>query len=176
MKKHKLPGKQSQAYRILSLIAISGEFPANQIKRLPGGHEYKIKLIKMLKRKKFIKTYYRDKLRGYRLTNPTKEILLTDNSERFTFYLTGNSDTNILKSEITRRLRLKSIAETFVTMQNAGIAIYKDDKPDVFGPNNTNSTLSVTVTAPAAYYGRSASYAYRKSIGYNTRSKSFASG
>jgi hypothetical protein len=63
-----LPNNQSQAYMILSLIAISGELPTNQINRLPGGGEYKNKLIKNLKNKKLINTYYKDKLRGYKLT------------------------------------------------------------------------------------------------------------
>jgi len=152
MKQHKLPGRQSQAYTILSLIAVSGELPVGQIKRLPGGDEYKIKLIKTLKQKKFITTYYRDKLRGHRLTNTAKEMLLTDNGERFTFSLTGNSETNLLKSEITRRLRLHSIAETLVTMHNAGVAIYRDDKPDIFSPDNTKDSLSVT--APVFYNSR----------------------
>ena len=71
-----LPDRQSQAYTILSLIAISGELPANQIKRLYGGGRYKEEKIKELKTKKFIRTYYRDKLRGYRLMSETKNMLL----------------------------------------------------------------------------------------------------
>ncbi|MDR1693021.1 MAG: hypothetical protein LBR72_06640 [Oscillospiraceae bacterium] len=146
-----LPGRQSQAYSILSLIAVSGELAANQIHRLPGGRGYKIKLIKSLKQKKLIHTYYRDKLRGYRLTSSAKEMLLDSYSERFTFPLSGNTDTNILKSEITRRLRLHSIAEATVTMQNAGLSVFRDEKADVFRPDG--GTLPA-LTTPAFYNSR----------------------
>jgi len=149
----KLPGRRSQAYSILSLVAVSGELPADQISRLPGGREYKVKLIKALKRKKLIQTYYKDKLRGYRLTNTAKDLLLADNDERFAFFLTGNADTNILKSEITRRLRLQSIAETFVTMQNAGVSVYRGEKPDVFYPGD-GLAVPLSVTAPSFYNSR----------------------
>jgi len=152
--KQMLPDRQSQAYKILSLIAISGELPSNQIKRLSGGGRYKEEKIKELKSKKLIRTYYREKLRGYRLMTETKDILITDNNDRFAFFLSGNADTNILKSEITRRLRLKSIAETIITMQNAGVSVYRDEKPDVFKPNINVNTLPFIITSPAFYNSR----------------------
>ena len=149
-----LPDGQSQAYMILSLIAVSGELPANQIKRLSGGGRYKEEKIKELKTKKLIYTYYRDKLRGYRLMSETKNMLLDDNKDRFKFFFTGNADTNILKSEITRRLRLQSIAETVVTMQNSGVSIYQDEKPDVFSPDIEFDALPFIITSPAFYNSR----------------------
>lgn len=132
---------------------MSGEFPAEQVNRLPGGNSYKAKIIKDLKQRKLIYTYYRDRLRGYRLTSTAKDLLLADNDERFAFYFSGNSDTNILKSEITRRLRLQSIAETLVTMQNAGVSVYRDNKPDVFYPDGCVHP-SLSVTTPAFYNSR----------------------
>jgi hypothetical protein len=162
MKQHKLPGRQSQAYTILSLIAISGELPKDQVYRLPGGSEYKrVKIIPSLKEKRFITTYYNDNLRGYRLTTNSKNMLLADNPERFESYLTGRTETNILKSEITRRLRLKSIAEAIVTMHNAGVAVYRDDKPDVFYPE-TDVKQTFSITTPAFYTSREV-----KNYGYN---------
>jgi hypothetical protein len=149
------PGRCSQAYAILSLIAVSGELPTAQINRLSGGSAYKSKLIKALKKRKLIHTFYSDKLRAYRLTSYSKSILIADNSKRFAFFLTGNADTNVLKSEITRRLRLKSISETFVTMLNAGVSIYRDEKPDVFYPDvGGGTTQFLIVTAPAFYNSR----------------------
>ena len=104
--KHTLPNRQSQAYTILSIIAVSGELPTKQISRLPGGREYKNKLIKNLKHKNLINTYYKDKLRGHKLTTTGKTILLENNPERFEIFLTGNTETNQPKYEITRRLRI----------------------------------------------------------------------
>lgn len=148
-----LPERQSQSYALLELIAISGELPANQIRRLPGGDRYKEEKIKSLKSKRLIRTYYRDKLRGYRLTAEAKDLLLTDNPARFAFYLTGNTETNMLKSEITRRLRLHRIAEAYVTMQNAGIAVFRGTKPGVFGLEGGEQYI-YAVESPAFYSSR----------------------
>lgn len=147
-----LPGRQTTSYSILQLIAVSGELPVNQIKQLPGGNRYKEEKIKVLKNKKLIRTYYRDKVRGYRLTSKAKKLLLVENSNRFGFYLTGNTETNTLKSEITRRIRLHRIAETFVTMQNAGVAIYRDQKPYFFCPQGNGNNF--IIDSPSFYNSR----------------------
>lgn len=129
-----LPGKQTRGYELLELTALSGELPANQLSRLSGGESYKAAVITTLKHQKLLKTYYRDGLRGYRLTAQAKKLLYEKNPERFLFYLTGAVDTNHVKSEITRRLRLHRIAETTITMKNAGITIFRDERPAVFAP------------------------------------------
>lgn len=128
------PKKDTQAYRLLELVAVCGEFPAELIYRLTGSTSYKETVTWLLKKEKLLRVYYRDKMRGYRLGRRAKEILLSDNPERFSFYLTGNVDTNLLKSEVTRRIRLHRIAEVHVAMQNAGVAVFRDEKPKVFAP------------------------------------------
>ena len=136
--------------RLLSLIAVCGELPADQIKRIPGGDEYKQNIIKQLKKRKQIKTFYKDGLRGYRLLLPTKELLLRQNPNRFNFYLTGVNETNHIRSEITRRLRLHRLAETTVSMLNSGAEIYRDNKPDIFSPIYTPTEI----TSPSFYNSR----------------------
>ena len=54
-------------YHLLALTAISGEFPADQLKRLRGSDYYKESVITALKKDGYLRTYYRDKLRGYQL-------------------------------------------------------------------------------------------------------------
>ena len=129
-----LPGKQTMGYKLLELTAISGELPANQLSRLSGGDSYKAAVITALKQKKLLTTYYRDSLRGYRLTGCAKLLLCERNPERFSFYLTGAVDTNHVRSEITRRLRLHRIAETTITMMNAGVSVFSDEHPAVIDP------------------------------------------
>ena len=129
-----LPGKQTMGYKLLELTAISGELPANQLSRLSGGDSYKAAVVTALKQKKLLTTYYRDSLRGYRLTGCAKLLLCERNPERFSFYLTGAVDTNHVRSEITRRLRLHRIAETTITMMNAGVSVFRDEHPTVFAP------------------------------------------
>jgi len=134
MTKPSYPGSLSQPYQLLELIAISGELPADQLGRLPGGISYKANIIKSLKRKKLLLTYYKNGLRGYRLTAASKALLLGRQPERFSFYLAGSTSTNHIKSEIISRLRLHRIAETAVTMMGGGVSIFRDIKPNVFGP------------------------------------------
>ena len=148
---HCLPKKDTQAYRLLELVAVCGEFPAEEIYRLIGSTSYKDTVTWLLKKERLLRVYYRDKLRGYRLGRRAKAILLSDNPERFSFYLTGNVDTNLIKSEITRRMRLHRIAEVYVAMQNAGVAIFRDEKPKVF---STDKLVCGSLERAAFYSSR----------------------
>lgn len=122
----------SLKYQLLELIGISGEFPAEQLYRLISSPSYAEKVITELKRDKLIRTHYRDKLRGYRLTKQGKELLLSSNYKRFHFYLEGNAETNLIRSEPARRIRLHQKAETYLSLQHAGIPIFPDLKPALF--------------------------------------------
>ncbi len=130
----RLPGRDTLGYFLLELIAICGEFPADLLPRIPGSTSYKRKVLWSLKKDGLLRTYYQNGLRGYRLGRKAKELLLAEQPERFSFYLTGNTDTNLLKSEVSRRLRLHRIAEVHVAMMNAGVSVFRDEKPSVFIP------------------------------------------
>lgn len=129
-----LPGRQTVGYHLLELTAVCGEFPSSELSRLPGGECYKENVVKELKQKNLLHTYYRDGLRGYRLTSKSKALLIDEQPQRFSPCLTGASETNHIKSELFRRQRLHRIAESIITMQNSGAAVYRDEKPDVFSP------------------------------------------
>ena len=64
------------AYRLLSLTAISGEFPTDQLNRLPGSPYYLESVVTALKKDGLLRTYYRDKLRDIRLGPRAKATLL----------------------------------------------------------------------------------------------------
>lgn len=104
-----------------------------------------------LKKAGLLRTYYRDRLRGYRLGNKAKSVLLNGWPERFTFCLTGDAETNRLKSEANRRFRLHRLAETYITMGNAGVLLYPDEKPKVFAQTGFGGEA---VTYPAFYSSR----------------------
>ena len=72
---------------------------------------------------KLLRIFSKDHLRGYRLGIRGKRLLRERAPERFQFYLSGRTDTNSIKSSPARRLRLHRIAQTYVTMLNAG-AVY----------------------------------------------------
>lgn len=119
---------------LLTLIALSGEFPTALVNRLPGGETYKMNMVKRLKKDRLLRTYYADGLRGFWLTASTKRSLLANWPEQFCPYFTGRSETNMLKSELTRCLRLYRMAEVLVTIYNVGAAVFPWQKPSVLDP------------------------------------------
>lgn len=119
---------------LLTLTALSGEFPTDLLARLPGAASYKEFAVKQLKRENLLRTYYRDGVRGLRLTYPAKKLLLSSQPDWFRPYLSGAAETNRLKSEITRRLRLHRMAEVLVSMLNADVTVFPWEKPSVFQP------------------------------------------
>lgn len=104
-----------------------------------------------LKKEGLLRTYYRDRLRGFRLGQRAKATLLDNWPERFAPYLTGDTDTNRLKSEVNRRLRLHRLAEVYVTMNHAGVEIYPDKKPSIFAPQGC---CGKAICTPAFYSSR----------------------
>ena len=126
------PGRNTLGYSLLELAAICGEIPAGLVCRIPGSGSYKETVLCSLRKGGLLRTYYQDRLRGYRLGRKAKEYMLADCPGRFAFYLTGKTDTNRLKSEVSRRVRLHRIAEVYVAMMNAGVAVFRDEKPAVF--------------------------------------------
>lgn len=139
-------------YRLLELTALSGEFPTDLLGRLGVGPSYGEKLITHLKEKKLLRTHYRDKLRGYRLTAAGKNMLLSINPERFTFYLTGSSETNQPRSEPPRRLRLHQAARIYQMLLQANIQIFRDQKPLLF--QNRASSSQQMIPFPVYYQSR----------------------
>ena len=122
----------TQKYQLLELIGISGEFPADQLNRLFYSPSYAEKVITELKTDKMIRTHYRDKLRGYRLTKRAKEMLLHQNPLRFQCFLTGSTETNHIRSEVSRRLRLHQKAQLYLTLSHVKLPFYYDEKPQIF--------------------------------------------
>ncbi len=114
------------------MIAISGEFPADQLFRLIPSPSYAEKVITGLKKDKLLRIHYRDKLRGYRLTPKSKTLLLEENHARYAFFLSGSTETNQVRTEAPRRIRLYQKAESYVTLYHAGISLFPDLKPDIF--------------------------------------------
>ena len=129
-----LPSHNSLNYELLSLTAICGEVPCACSARLTASESYRKKVVTSLTHDKLLRIFSRHHLRVYRLGVRGKRLLLQQKPERFAFYLSGCSDTNAIKSEVPRRIRLHRIAQTYVTMLNADAMIYRDEKPPIFSP------------------------------------------
>ncbi len=108
-------------YRLLEMIGMCGEFPADQLNRLIPMPPMREKLITDMKAEHLIRTHYRDALQRLPSSKATKEMLLSVSPLRFQCYLTGNTETNLIRSEVSRRIRLHQKAETYLTLLHAGI-------------------------------------------------------
>ena len=83
---------------------------------------------------KLLHTYYADGLRGFRLTNVAKKLLLDSWPELFAPYQTGRTEANMLKSEQLRCLRLHRMAKVLVAMYIASVGVFPWQKHTVFDP------------------------------------------
>ena len=151
--KQEMPALDTFSGLLLTLTALSGEFPTALVSRLSGANSYKEFALKQLKRENLLRTYYRDGVRGLRLTLAAKKLLLSSFPERFLPYLSGSTETNRLKSEVTHRLRLHRMAEVLVTMLNAGVSAFPWGKPDLFQP---------TPLSPAPHIGQPTYFSSRE--------------
>lgn len=129
-----LPDVDTLPGLILTLVALSGELPAPSAYRLPYADSYIELVIKRLKRDSLIRSYFRDGLRGLRLTAAAKDLLMSNKPDRFREFFTGDTVTNTPKYSIIHRLRLHRMAEVLLTMFNVGVLVFPWEKPALFSP------------------------------------------
>lgn len=151
-KENTLPALNTLPGLVLTLTALSGEFPSALVNRLPGSESYRVLVVKRLKREKLLRTYYRDGLRGLRLTSTAKRFLLSQAPDRFSPLLSGDTATNAPKYTIPHRLRLHRMAEVLVTMFNTGVPSFPWEKPAVF--QHIPSDAGSPIVCPVYYTSR----------------------
>lgn len=134
------------------MTALSGEFPTALVQQLPGADSYKTAVVKRLKRDKLLRTYYRDGLRGLRLTSAAKQALLSCCPDRFSSVLSGDTSTNAPKYTVPHRLRLHRMAEVLVVMFHAGISVFSWEKPAAF--HLVPPPADLRISRPAYYNSR----------------------
>ena len=117
---------------LLKMIAISGELPSYLVCMIIGSPSYAASLITVMRKEGYIHTRAKDGIRGYILTKRAKTYLLNHYETDMRDYLTGASETNHVKSEKEKRLRLHrmSLAWTHFFMQ--GCLIFPSEKPEIF--------------------------------------------
>ena len=126
-----LPAEGTLALLVLQIIAVSGEFPPAFSGHFPGGSSYIGSVIGKLKKDGLLRSYTKNGLRGLRLTASAKRLLLQKYPFDLAPYLTGTSETNSLKSEPERRLRLHRMAEALQILHNAQIPSLPWEKPSM---------------------------------------------
>ena len=140
--------KSSQSYRLLSLVAMSGECSKEAMELLMPQESYRKKLMLQLKRDKLLKVYEKDGLVGYRLGRLGKETLLQLDKERFAFFLEDGADANMRRSKLPQRERQHRVSEVLAMMESNGVEIYRDRKNQIFGYGERQ----IDEVAQAAFY------------------------
>ena len=99
---------------LLKMIAISGELPSYLTGIVVGSPSYAASLVTALKKDGYIHIRSKDGVRGYILSKKGKTYLLNHYETDMRDYLTVASETNHVKSEKEKRLRLHrmSLART----------------------------------------------------------------
>lgn len=134
------------------MTAICGELPASLISRFAGGDRYKELVVLSLKKEKLLTVFSQDHLRGYRLGRRAKSLLLESQPDRFSFFLSGRSDTNHIKSETARRARLHRVAASTLLALNSGACVFRDEKPHVFSPSVNSFPYASDLSDDSFFY------------------------
>ena len=127
-------GQLNKKDRVMTLTALSGEFPYSEFERLNISSSYG-KLIRhswydcgFMKR-----TYSKNGLKGIMLTSQGIEKLKQKYPERFK-YISDKS-----RTEISRRYRRQLFAKTYCSLVNADIEFLNDKKPFIFSRRHNQS-------------------------------------
>ena len=144
-----LPSPGSLPDLILSLVALCGEMPNTLLNKLPGSDKYKMLALNRLKSKGLLRSYYRNNLRGVRLTADARKTLLLLQSDRYSEILSGNSILSSPKYDVSSRLRLHRLSEVLVLMYLSGASVFPWEKPGAFLPDELFSP--VLISQPTYY-------------------------
>lgn len=110
---------------LLRLIAISGELPAGLVGEIVESESYAAALITRLKKENYISVRNAGGYKGYVLRRKGKRYLLERYEDDLSFFLSGSAQTNHVKSEPEKRLRLYRMSEVWVFLWKMGIEIFK---------------------------------------------------
>jgi len=132
--------------RFLCLTAICGELPCDLAGYAVGSSSYAASLVTRLKREGYLAVRKKDGIRGYVLKAKGKRELLEKYPDDFSLFLTGSVETNHVKSEPQKRLRLHRMGMAWVYFYRMGTRIFVTEKPD-FPPSVHE------VRKRMAYYG-----------------------
>ena len=157
-----MPATDSFAGAIVTILSLSGELSIEQTKRLTDSASYQERALKRMRANKLIRTYYKDELRGLRLTAAAKRLLLHTQPDKYAPILAGENVVNAPKYNKRDRTRLHAMSEVLVTMHNAGVLYQPNEKPALF--QTPRDVLDLRFDLPTYYTSLEA-----KSIGAQRR-------
>lgn len=132
---------------LLVLIALSGELPADMAEVVIGSVSYTAAVLTRLKQEGYVLVRNKSGYKGYVLRAKGKRYVLSKFGEDTACFLQGAVETNHVKGEIDKRLRLHRMSKVWVFLWKTGIPIFLSEKPELFG-EGSKSGRGIT-----AYYG-----------------------
>ncbi|WP_458398214.1 hypothetical protein [Anaerotignum sp.] len=140
--------RNSQSYRLLTLVAMSGECSKEAMELLMPQDSYRKKLMMQLTGDNLIKVYEKNAVKGYRLSRRGKILLLQMDGERFGFFLEEGADATMRRSKLPQRERQHRISEVLAMMESSGAEIYWDRKEHIF----EDPDGQIVVISQSAFY------------------------
>lgn len=134
---------------LMLLVAVSGELPADLAGMIIGSDSYAAAVITRLKQEGYISVRNRDGCKGYVLRMKGKRYLFQAYEAEVGYFLQGAIETNHLKSEVEKRIRLHRMSKAWVFHWKMGIPIFRNEKPTKLFGNRPETWEGETT----AYYG-----------------------
>lgn len=122
-------GRTDKRELLLALVAVSGELQADMAVYALGSAAYTAALITKLKKEGLLAVRSREGAKGYVLREKGKKLLMHCYPGSFDCLFHGASETNHVKSEITRRLRLHRMSMAWAFGLRMGMRIFPAEKP-----------------------------------------------
>ena len=113
---------------ILEIIALSGEVRRRDLFILPYAQEYMRKTIADLKTEGMIRESDFEGVRTFRLSNAGKKWLMGKFPGRYESYLSGNVETNKIRSEPQRRERNLRMGQLMLMLGQTNVKLFPDEK------------------------------------------------
>lgn len=118
---------------LMLLIAVSGELPADMPELIIGSESYAETVITRLKQEGNITVRNRAGCKGYILRARGKRYMLQNYEADVGYFLQGAIETNHIKTEVEKRIRLHRMSKAWVFHWRMGIPIFQSEKPKLFG-------------------------------------------
>lgn len=133
---------------LMLLIAVSGELPTDMVEMIIGSESYAVAIITRLKQEGYISVRNRAGCKGYILKARGKRHMLHNYGEDVSYFVEGAIETNHIKAEVEKRIRLHRMSKAWVIHWKMGIPIFQSEKPKLFGKHMGEREGEST-----AYYG-----------------------
>lgn len=132
---------------LMRMVAVSGELPADMASVVVGSESYAAAVITRLKQEGYIATRNKSGYKGYVLRMRGKRYMLRTYETDVGYFLQGAIETNHVKSEVEKRIRLHRMSKAWIFFEKMGIPVFRSEKPSF--ENRIENREGET----AAYYG-----------------------